>query len=319
MKISEESMSETSHGGGHTHVLGAIVANLFITVSKFIVAGFTGSSAMISEGIHSAADTGNQLLLLLGIRESKKPADELHPFGRGKELYFWSLIVALILFGLGGGMSIYEGITHIEHPSELSDPTWNYVVLAIALIAESISQAIVIREFLHQKREDESVWESILTSKDPTVFVVLFENAAALAGIIVAGVGIFLAHQFQNPVIDGVASIIIGVILAIVALFLARESRALLIGERADHEIVEAILKLVEEDEAVVAAGKPLTMHFGPDDILLNLSVQFNQQLTVQEMTQSIYRIENAIMKDYPIVKKIFLEAASLTSNAETA
>jgi cation diffusion facilitator family transporter len=311
-------MSDETHGVSHTHVLGAILANLFITVSKFIVAGITGSSAMISEGIHSAADTGNQLLLMLGIKESQKPADELHPFGRGKELYFWSLIVALILFGLGGGMSIYEGITHIQHPAELVDPTWNYVVLGIAFIAESISQVIVIREFLRQKRDEESFWESILNSKDPTVFVVLFENAAALAGILVAGVGIFLAHQLNNPVIDGVASIIIGVILAAVALFLARESRALLIGERADREIVDAIQTLVEEDEAVIASGQPLTMHFGPDNILLNLSVHFNQQLTLREITQSIQRIENQIKKECPSVKQIFLEAASFGRDASS-
>jgi cation diffusion facilitator family transporter len=310
-------MSETSHGGGHTHVKGAILANFFITVSKFIVAGITGSSAMISEGIHSAADTGNQLLLMFGIKESQKPANELHPFGRGKELYFWSLIVALILFGLGGGMSIYEGITHIQHPNELSDPTWNYIVLGIALVAESISQVIVYREFERQKREDETFWESILTSKDPSVFVVLFENAAALIGILVAGLGIFFAHLFENPVIDGVASILIGIILALVALFLARESRALLIGERADVEIVEALQDLVEKDEAVIAAGQPLTLHFGPNDILLNIPVQFNQNLTVQQMTQSIQRIESSITKDFPRVKKIFLEAASLGADVK--
>jgi cation diffusion facilitator family transporter len=310
-------MSKKSHGGGHSHVTGAILANFFIAISKFIVAGITGSSAMISEGIHSAADTGNQLLLMFGIKESQKPANELHPFGRGKELYFWSLIVALILFALGGGMSIYEGITHIQHPSELSDPTWNYIVLGIALIAESISQVVVIREFMRQKRADETVWDSILTSKDPSVFVVLFENAAALVGIIVAGIGIFLAHLFENPVIDGVASIIIGLILAVVALFLARESRALLVGERADVEIVEAIQDLVEKDEVVISCGQPLTLQFGPNDILLNLSVQFNQDLTVNEITRSIQRIESTITKDFPRVKKIFLEAASLGADVK--
>jgi len=204
-----------------------------------------------------------------------------------------------------------------QHPNELTDPTWNYIVLGIALIAESTSQVIVYREFLRQKREGETFWQSVLTSKDPSVFVVLFENAAALAGILVAGLGIFFAHLFENPVIDGVASILIGIILALVALFLARESRALLIGERADVEIVEAIQDLVEKDKAVIAAGQPLTLHFGPNDILLNLAVQFNQDLTVQEMTRSIQRIESTITGDFPRVKKIFLEAASLGVDLE--
>lgn len=311
-------MSKKSAKIEHVHVYGAIISNFIIAVSKFIVASLTGSSAMLSEGIHSVADTGNQFLMLLGIGESKKPPDDLHPFGRGKELYFWSLIVALILFGLGGGMSIYEGITHIQHPTELSDPLWNYVVLIIAFIVETISQSIAYREFLHQKQADESAWHSIRTCKDPTIFVVLFENAAALAGIVVAGLGVFLSHQFNTPVIDGIASIIIGIILAIISLFLAWESRALLIGESADLEKVDAIKKIVQEDEAVITAGQPLTMHFGPDQILLNISVHFNPNLSFPELTQAIQRIEGKIQRRFPRVRQIFLEAATLAKPSQT-
>ena len=301
----------------HIQVYGAIVANFVIAVSKFIVASITGSSAMLSEGIHSVADTGNQFLMLLGIRESKKPPNDLHPFGRGKELYFWSLIVALILFGLGGGMSIYEGITHIQHPVELSDPLWNYIVLGIAFIVEGISQFIAYREFQHQKIEGESAWHSIRTCKDPTIFVVLFEDAAALAGILVAAAGVFLSHQFNAPVIDGIASIIIGIILAAISLFLAWESRALLIGESADLEKVDAIQKIVQEDEAVITAGRPLTMHFGPEQILLNISVNFDPELSFPDLTQAIQRIEGKIQGQFPRVRQIFLEAASLANPTE--
>jgi cation diffusion facilitator family transporter len=305
-------MSKKSAVMENIHVYSAIGSNFIIAISKFIVASITGSSAMLSEGIHSLADTGNQFLMLLGIRESKKPPNDLHPFGRGKELYFWSLIVALILFGVGGGMSIYEGITHIQHPVELTAPFWNYIVLATAFVFEGISQIVAYREFLHQKSEDESIWHSILTCKDPTIFVVLFENAAALAGILVAAAGVFLSHQFNAPVIDGIASILIGIILAGVSLFLAWESRALLIGESADLEKVEAIQKMVQEDEVVTIAGRPLTMHFGPDQILLNISVNFNPDISFPELTQAIQRIESKIQTKFPDVKQIFLEAATL-------
>jgi cation diffusion facilitator family transporter len=299
------------------HVYGAISSNFIIALSKFIVASITGSSAMLSEGIHSMADTGNQFLMLLGIRESKKPPNDLHPFGRGKELYFWSLIVALILFGVGGGMSIYEGITHIQHPVELTDPLWNYIVLATAFVFEGISQIIAYREFLHQKEPEESTWHSILTCKDPTIFVVLYENAAALAGILVAAIGVFFSHRYNAPVIDGIASIIIGIILAAISLFLAWESRALLIGESADLEKVDAIQKMVQEDEAVIMAGRPLTMHFGPDQILLNISVNFNPDISFPELTQAIQRIENKIQAKFPRVKQIFLEAATLANPSD--
>jgi cation diffusion facilitator family transporter len=206
-------------------IYGAIASNLIIAIIKFIFAFFTGSSAMLSEGIHSTADTGNQLLLLFGLRQSRIPADEEHPFGHGQELYFWSLIVAIILFSGGGGMSIYEGITHLQHPNELQNPTWNYVVLAVAFIVEGISWSIAYRELLKNKDPEESFWRNLRVSKDPSIFVVFGEDTAALTGLVVAFLGIFLGYQFNSHVPDAIASMIIGLILAAIAVFLAYESK----------------------------------------------------------------------------------------------
>lgn len=293
-------------------VYGAIVANALIAVTKFAAAAFTGSSAMISEGIHSVVDTGNQSLLLLGTHLSKKPADEMHPFGHGKELYFWGLIVAVILFGLGGGISLYEGIAHLQHPTELGDPTWNYVVLGIAFVVESIAFAIALRELFHVKGK-EDFWSAVRTSKNPAIFVVLFEDFAALGGLVIAALGIFLGHTFQNPYLDGIASILIGVLLASVAVFLAYESRKLLLGESADKQTVQNIRSIAEQDSNVVSVKQPYTMHFGPNQILLNLSIQFEKSLNGRELAKTVDRLEKRIQEEYPEVKHIFIEAESIT------
>ena len=298
-------------------VYGAIIANFFIAVTKFVAAAFTGSSAMISEGIHSVVDTGNQSLLLLGIHLSKKPADEIHPFGHGKELYFWGLVVAIILFGVGGGMSVYEGITHLQHPAELNDPTWNYAVLGIAFIAEAISFGIALREFFHTKG-DEVFWSAIRTSKDPSIFVVLFEDFAALCGLVIATLGVFLAHTYQNPLYDGVASILIGILLGGIAIFLAYESRQLLIGESAARETVEGIRVLAQSEPHVSLVKKPYTMHFGPNEILLNLSVQFSEGLSGKELVQAVDHLEKAIQQKYPTIKHVFIEAESIARTKMT-
>ena len=292
-------------------VYGAMAANAFIAVTKFIAAALTGSSAMLSEGIHSVVDTGNQSLLLLGIHLSKKPADETHPFGHGKELYFWGLIVAIILFGVGGGMSLYEGITHFQHPSELGDPLWNYVVLGIAFVAEGISFGIALREFSHA-RGKEPFWKAIHTSKDPSIFVVLFEDFAALTGLVIAALGVFLSHTFQSPLYDGIASILIGILLGSIAVLLAYESRQLLLGESASQGTVQGILNLAEGEPNVKVVKKPYTMHFGPDEILLNLSVQFSEGLSGKAMVQAVNDLEKNIQNEYPTVKYIFIEAESI-------
>ncbi len=298
-------------------VYAAIVSNLIIAISKFAVAFLSHSSAMLSEGIHSVVDTGNELLLLLGVHRSKRPADKLHPFGYGKELYFWSLIVAILIFGLGGGMSMYEGISHLRHPSELRDVTWNYVVLGVAFIAEGTSWAVALRKLLARRKKGERLWRTMRNSKNPAVYTVLAEDSAALAGIVVAFLGVFLGHTLRNPYLDGVASIVIGVILAAVALFLVLESKDLLLGESADAEIVQDIRRLAEADPAVVQVSRPLTMHFGPDQVLLNLDIEFRSELSAADVTAAVDRLEASIREARPNIKRIFIEAESLKGRSQ--
>jgi cation diffusion facilitator family transporter len=297
-------------------VYGAIAANFTIAVAKFVAAYFTGSSAMLSEGIHSLVDTGNESLLLLGIHRSKKPPDALHPFGHGMELYFWSLIVAIALFGIGGGMSFYEGITHLQNGVEVADPRWSYAVLAIAFIAEGTSWTIALRNLL-KERQGRSLWHTIRGSKDPAVYTVLAEDSAALLGVVVAFLGVFIGHRFETPVADGGASIIIGMILATVALFLAYESKSLLTGESADVGTIRRICELAQADPAVEGVRRPLTMYFGPREVLLNLDVQFQPQLSAREVTQAVDRLESQIRREEPAIKRIFIESESLKTVAE--
>jgi cation diffusion facilitator family transporter len=301
-------------GSSNIAIYGAIAANLAIAVSKFIAAAFTGSSAMISEGIHSLVDTGNGALILLGIRLSKRPADLNHPFGHGKELYFWSLIVAVLIFSIGGGMSFYEGITHIQHPNPLQDPTWNYIVLGLSILFEGISFALAFREFSVVRDKSKSFWQAIKDSKDPGVFAIILEDTAALLGLIVALLGVFLGHQLHNPYIDGAASIVIGILLAVVAIILVNKSKALLIGEGASPELVQSIYTLVKSDEAVMDLDSPITMHFGPNEILLALNVIFRKDLNIGETEVSINRMETIIRDQHPEIKRIFIEAHSISS-----
>jgi cation diffusion facilitator family transporter len=292
-------------------VYGGIGANLLIAVSKFVAAIFSGSAAMMAEGVHSLVDTGNQTLLLLGIHKSRKPADAKHPYGYGKELYFWSLIVAIVLFGLGGGISIYEGVNQVLHPRELGDPTWSYVVLAIAFFAEGIAGYIALRELLKAAGE-KSLWHAVRTSKDPAVFTILGEDFAALLGVVVAFLGIYFGHRFNNPYLDGTASIIIGLILAIVAVFLVYESKGLIIGEAADPEVVKSIREIARSDPAVIEVADPLTLHFGPNQVLLNINVEFRSPLTLADLTAAISRMETKIREKHPSIGHVFIESESL-------
>jgi cation diffusion facilitator family transporter len=296
-------------------VYAALGANLLIAATKFVAAGMTGSSAMLSEGVHSLVDTGNQALLLLGIYQGRQPPDETHPFGYGKALYFWALIVAIILFGVGGGISFYEGLVHLRHPTPLEDPTVNYVVLGLAASFETVAFTIALRALLSARR-GQPLWQAVRQSKDPAVFVVLFEDAAALAGLLVAFLGVFLGHRLGNPALDGVASLVIGVILAAVAGFLARESKGLIVGESADLDTLRSIRRLVESDPAVAAAGPPLTMHLGPDQVLLTLEVEFRPELQPGEVPGAIQRLEQAIRARHPVVHRIFIEAAGIRRQA---
>lgn len=297
-------------------IYSAIAANIGIAISKFVAASFTGSSAMMSEGIHSIVDTGNGLLLLLGIKKSKQKPDEMHPFGSGKSLYFYSLIVAVLIFSIGGGMSFYEGIMHIKHPEPLTDPFWNYIVLGIAMLFEGASLVLAIKKFPYRPQK-QSLWEAIKMSKDPSSFAIILEDSAALIGLFVAGLGVYLGHSFNNPYFDGAASIIIGILLATIAVLLANESKGLLLGESAHPYIVENIAHLVSENSNIRSAGKPLTMHFGPNEILLALDVQFVKGLSANEVEKTIADLEKKISQQHPAINRIYIEAKAISENRE--
>ena len=292
-------------------VYGAIAANFIIACAKFFASVMTGSSAMLSEGIHSLVDTGNGALLLVGIKKGKKPADENHPFGHGKELYFWSLIVAILLFGLGGGMSLYEGIKHIQHPAKLGDPTWNYIVLGIAFVAEGIAWYVAMKEFLKEKG-NKKFWTAFKASKNPSIFTIVAEDTAAISGVVVAFIGVFLGHYFNNPLFDGIASVVIGLILAGVAVFLIIESKGLLIGESADKETLVNIKEIAEKNPEIVKVYEVLTMHFGPKQVLLNMNITFKDETQAAEIPKIIDKLEGEIQKKNPEIKRIFIEADAL-------
>ena len=289
-------------------VYGAIAANLAIAVMKFIVAGISGSSAMLSEGIHSAVDAGNGGLLLVGLHMAKKPATSEHPFGRGKELYFWSLIVAVLVFGLGGGMSIYEGVMHMRQPEPLNDPTWSYAVLAMAGLFEGASFLIALRQFRRQSA-GRPFWSSLHGSKDPAVYTVLAEDGAALAGLAVAAAGVWASHSLNMPVLDGAASVVIGCILAGVAVLLIRESRGLLVGEGVRPDTAAAIRAIAQQQPQVRQAGLPLTMYIGADDVLLAIDVVFVDGMAAAEAAVTVERIEREIRERYPKITRIYIEA----------
>ena len=274
----------------------------------------TGSSAMLSEAVHSLVDTGNQTLLLYGIKRSGKPADEKHPFGYGMELYFWTFVVAILIFGLGAGVSIFEGIKKIQHPEVVTDTFVNYIVLGIALVFEAVAWFIAFKEFRGSQGK-RGIIQTVRDSKDPTVFTVLFEDSAAMLGLLVAFAGIWLADYLQLPVLDGVASVIIGVILAITASLLAYESKGLLVGEGADKEVVSAVREIVNQENGIISINETLTMHMGPQDVLLNLSLDFSDNLSSPEVEAIISRLESKIKAEYPQIQRIFIEAQSITEH----
>ncbi|HEX4496398.1 MAG TPA: cation diffusion facilitator family transporter [Thermoanaerobaculia bacterium] len=290
---------------------GAMAANLAIATTKFVAAAFTGSSAMISEGIHSVVDTGNQILLLFGIRRSKRPPDAGHPFGHGMEQYFWSLVVAMLLFGVGGGLSIYEGISHLLHPRPPEDPLWSYASLAFAFVFEGISWILAMRQLRPIIRE-KGIWKTLRTSKDPSIVTLFFEDSAALVGLIIAFCGIFLGQLWRTAVPDAIASIVIGLLLSTVASFLVSQSRGLLLGESVSPEILASLRTIVHSDPAVVDAKEPLTMHLGPEEVLLNLEIDFSPGLPPGKITESIMRLEEEIRRKHPEIQRIFIEARSL-------
>lgn len=291
----------------HKSIYSALAANLLIAITKFIAGAFTNSSSMISEGIHSTVDTTNQLLLLYGIKRSKKPADEFHPFGYGKELYFWSFMVSILIFGLGGGLSIYQGILHIREPELMRDPFWNYIVLFLSLIFEGTSLYIAVKAF-NKTRNGMKWWDAIIKSKDPASFLVVFEDGAAVAGLIIVMLLMGISHSFQIPELDGVASVIVGLILVFVSLILARESRSLLMGEGIAPDTRKRIAKLAEKDAAVVKTKSILSTYQSPEEVVLMLIIDFEDDLDTEEITQAIDRISENIKKEFKLVRFVIIQ-----------
>lgn len=290
-------------------VFGALFANVAIAVTKFIAALVTGSSAMWSEGVHSSIDTGNQLLMLIGLRRSHRPPDPNHPFGHGKELYFWNLLVAVMIFGMGGGISAYEGVMHLLHPVELRRPEWNYLVLGFAFVFEGISLSIALRSFF-SKHGHGNLLRNIIASKDPTTYTVIAEDVAALIGIVLAASGVFFSRLLQLPALDGLASVLIGLLLAGVATFLIRECRGLLVGEGVDRRTAERIRALAQEHPLVESAARPLTMYLGPDNVLLTLDMAFRPTASAAQVADAIEQTKAKIRQRYPNIQRIYLEAA---------
>jgi cation diffusion facilitator family transporter len=288
-------------------IYSALGANLLIAITKFVAAAITGSSAMVSEGIHSLVDTSNEILLLLGISKSKKKADADRPFGYGKELYFWSFIVSILIFGVGAGVSFYEGITHLQNPHVIVDPFWNYIVLGTAFLFDGISFIIALKNF-NNHRGKEAFWRAVKRSKDPTSFVVLFEDAADVLGLAVAFLGVYFGHVLKNPYFDGIASIMIGLILTAVSILLTRESRSLLMGEPVPSHVMDRVVALANSNPAVENIRDCLSMILSPDESLLILKPVIKKDLSSTQLIDAVESIKKSIRSDFPNIKQIYIE-----------
>ncbi|MBE7637125.1 cation diffusion facilitator family transporter [Sneathiella sp. P13V-1] len=300
--------------GSKKVIYAALIGNTLIAVSKFVGASVTGSSAMVSEGVHSLVDTGNQGLMLLGLKRASRAADKKHPFGYGMEVYFWSFMVAVLIFALGAGISIYEGLHAISAPEAVKDPIWNYSILSLGIVFEGWAWTVAYKEF-KKTIGDTPIWTAIKRSKDPTIFTVLLEDTAAMLGLVIAMVGIFLSQQLNMPILDGVASIAIGCVLALVAVILSIECKALLIGETAIPETIEGIENIINAHPDILNLNELLTMHLGPEDILLTVSVDFKDGISAEMVEQSITDLEKTIKEAHPKVKRIFIEVQSVSDH----
>lgn len=294
----------------------AIVANLAIAGCKYLSAAFTKSPSMLAEAIHSTVDTGNELLLLFGIKRSARPPDQLRPYGHGKALYFYSLLVAVYIFGAGSCFAIYRGIGHLRQPAMATNLSWAYAVLALSAMFELYSLRTSYRELQKQKDPNETIWGEIIASKDPSVFTIFLEDSAGLIGTFLAFIGILLGSVFHNPYFDPSASILIGILLAAVAVLLGRESGALLVGERTNPGRIRRIREVISGDPMVEEVGDLLTMQLGPDQVLLTVDIRFRRGLDVQELESAIDRLEDRIHDADPTIYKIFIEADSLKQQA---
>ena len=295
-------------GSSKKVIYAALIGNFLIAVTKFIAFFVTKSSAMLSEGVHSVVDTGNQVLLLYGLHRAKRPANEQFPFGHGKEIYFWGFVVAITIFTIGAGVSIYKGVHHILHPVPIINPTINYIVLACAFVFEGAAWYFALTEFAKAKGRW-GYFEAVQRGKDPSMFVVLFEDSAAMLGIIAAFAGILLSQITGNYVYDGIASVIIGLILAGTAVWLAYEIKGLLIGESAPPEIVNGIKEIAKSYPKIKHVNEVLTLHMGPEFILLNLSVDFADSLSAGDVEDTVSRLDRQIKQTYPKIKRVFVEA----------
>jgi cation diffusion facilitator family transporter len=286
---------------------------VLVAATKFAAAALTGSSAMLSEAVHSLVDTLNELLLIYGLRRAARPADDLHPFGHGRELYFWSFIVTILIFGLGAGVSMYEGIGHILHPVATRNPLLNYAVLGLALVFEGGSWAVALKEFRAAKGE-RGYFDAVRESKDPTMFMVLFEDSAALLGIVIALVGIAASEAFDRPVLDGMASIGIGLLLGTVALFLARESKGLLIGEPTHSGVISSICAIVRAQPGIEHSNGLFTVHIGPDQVVAGISVDFADTLSAGDVETIVAAVEARVMEVHPQIVALLITPQSLAA-----
>ncbi len=291
-----------------TVIYAALIGNGLIAITKFIAAAITGSAAMLSEAVHSVVDTGNQGLLLYGIKRSGRPADDAHPFGYGMELYFWAFVVAILIFAGGAGISIYHGVEKILHPEPLESVYVNYIVLVLAMVFEGVAWWFAFRAFREAKGKL-GYFEAVRRSKDPALFTVLFEDSAAMLGLVVALIGIALGQWLNMPVLDGVASVLIGVILAVTAGLLAYEAKGLLIGEGVEPEVRRGILQILEEQSGIIRVNELRSMHLGPEEVLLTISVDFAGGLSADQVEATISMMERGIKARYPDVKRLFIEA----------
>jgi cation diffusion facilitator family transporter len=305
-------------GSSKVAIYGAIAANSAIAVCKFIAAFFTGSSAMLSEGIHSLVDTGNGMLLLVGIKLSKKPPDRNHPFGYGNEIFFWSFVVAILIFALGGGIAIYQGIQHILHPRQLANVHWNYVVLVLAMVFEGAALRVALKQFKTTRR-GRPFFQALKESKDSTTIAVVVEDSAALIGLVIALLSVFLGQVTGWVYFDGIGSVMIGLLLVSVSYFFAIECKALLVGEGLGVENIGIIESILEQDPRVANNRRPLSLYFGPEEVLVALDVHFVDELSSDEIEATVDRIEEQIKSAVPKVNRIFIEAETIRRKRQSA
>lgn len=297
-----------------TVVYAAFAINALIAVTKFIAASITGSSAMFSEGIHSVVDSFNQLLLLYGMSASQRPPDRQHPFGYSAEIYFWAFVVAILIFAVGAGLSFYEGYQQIISPHPIANADVNYAILIVALIIEAAAWYVAYRAIQRQRRETgnrTSFIRAVRQSKDPAIFTVLLEDSAACTGLIIALSGVFVADTYNLPVFDGLASVAIGCLLAFVAIFLAYETKALLIGEAAGQHVVDGIRDAIRANSAIIRCHELNTMHLGPSHVMVSIVAEFEDRMTTPEIEQSIAGLEADIQRQFPAVRTIAVEPAT--------